>query len=418
MLNIQDWPYLTKELPGVPGLVKARPEDFIVEEIPVYEPCGQGDHTYFLIEKAGITTLELIRRLGRALGRRERDFGYAGLKDSQAVTRQVVSLEHVDPEQIKTLDVPNVKILWVNQHSNKIKLGHLAGNKFLIKIREFSADHLDLAKQCLDILTKRGIPNYFGPQRFGMRGDSWILGQALLRNDIKAFLDQFCGRPLPTDRDQVRKARELYDKGHYELSAQIWPGFFRDAKRACGLLAAKPDNHLRAFNSVDRKLKKLFVSAYQSYLFNQVLARRIDTLDHLEIGDLASKEDTGGTFLVEDVAVEQPRCDRFEISPTGPIFGYRMMTPQGLEGNIENEIMDTEKITLEDFKNQEEFKLKGTRRPFRVRMINPEIQTGADDAGDFLQLRLDLPSGSYATAVLRELMKEHFTNQTHKLGDQ
>jgi tRNA pseudouridine13 synthase len=417
-LQLPEWPYLTKELPGVSGTVKARPEDFIVEEIPQYEPSGQGDHTYFQIEKTGITTLELIRRLGRALGRRERDFGYAGLKDSQAVTRQVISLEHVDPEKIKTLDVPNVKILWVNTHSNKIKLGHLAGNKFWIKIRDFSIDELEPANKCLDILARRGIPNYFGPQRFGMRSDNWLLGQALLRNDIKSFLDQFCGRPLPTDRDQVRKARELYDKGHYELSAQIWPGFFRDAKRACSLLATKPDNHLRAFNSIDRKLKKLFVSAYQSYLFNQVLARRIETIDRLEIGDLAEKEDTGGVFIVEDQAVEQLRADRFEISPSGPIYGYRMMTAQGREGEIENEVLAAEKITLEDFKNQEDFKLKGSRRPFRVRMINPQIQMGSDDAGGHLSLTLDLPSGSYATAVLRELMKEHFDTQTHKLGDQ
>ncbi|MFA5865937.1 MAG: tRNA pseudouridine(13) synthase TruD [Phycisphaerae bacterium] len=406
-LSLPNWPYLTNEVPGLTGLFKVRPEDFVVEEIPQYDPCGQGDHTYFLVEKTGVTTLDLIRRLGRALGRREKDFGYAGLKDSQAITRQTVSLEHSDPEQIKGLDIPGVKILWVNRHSNKIKLGHLAGNKFWIKLRKVSAESQEIAERCLAVLSKRGVPNYFGPQRYGMRGDSWILGGAILREDPKAFLDQFCGHPGPYDREQVRKARELYDKGHYELSAQIWPGFFRDAKRACGLLASQPDNLLRAFNCVDRKLTKLFISAYQSYLFNQVMGQRVDTLDQVWLGDLAAKEDSGGVFRVEDQSVEQPRADRFEISPTGPIFGYRMTSAGGQEGQMEQEVLTGEKLTLEDFKKPKGHKLKGSRRPFRVRMTNLEIQRGTDDAGDFLSLRFDLPSGSYATAVLRELMKEH-----------
>jgi len=395
----------------MPGQVKSRPEDFLVEEIPQYLPGGQGDHIYFQVEKTGITTLELIRRLSRALGRRDRDFGYAGLKDAQAVTRQTVSLEHADPDQIRNVNIPGVKILEVNRHSNKIKLGHLAGNKFWIKLRQVPGDAAAAAQKGLDVLLKRGVPNYFGHQRFGMRGDSWILGRAVLREDLKEFMDLFCGRPRDTDRDQVRKARELYDKGHYELASKVWPGFFRDNKRACGLLAVKPDNLVRAYASVDRKFKRLFVSAYQSYLFNQALARRIDTLDHILGGDVAMKEDNGAMFHVTDHDAEQPRADRFEISPTGPIFGFKMITPEGREGEIENEILVAEGLTPEDFKKTKGHKLKGTRRPFRVQMTNLEVQTGDDDAGDYLFLRFDLPSGSYATAVLRELMKDHFARQ-------
>lgn len=411
-MSLPNWPFLTKDIPGLPGAIKSRPEDFIVEEVPQYEPGGEGDHTYFCVEKTGVTTLDMVRRIARILGRPERDFGYAGLKDAQAVTRQIVSLEHADAERIKALEIPGVKILWTNRHTNKIRLGHLRGNKFQIKVRKVpAANCLEITEKSLAVLSQRGVPNYFGPQRFGMRGDNWVLGRAILRGDAKEFLDHFCGRPLPTDRDQVRKARELYDKGHFELAEHIWPGFFRDAKRACGILGSRPGDYARAFGSVDHKLKKLFVSAYQSYLFNQVLAYRIDSLDKVVPGDLAAKEDNGAVFRVVDEAVEQPRVDRWEISATGPIFGYRMMPPEGTQARIEQEILTGEGLTSDDFKKVKGHKLKGSRRPFRVRMTNLEIRLGSDDAGEFLFLGFDLPSGSYATAVLRELMKENLDVQ-------
>jgi tRNA pseudouridine13 synthase len=411
---------LTKELPAMPGVIKSRPEDFIVEEIPQYLPSGQGDHTYFMIEKKGLTTLELVRRLARALGRSERDFGYAGLKDAQAVTRQMMSLEHIDPARLESLELPpgtDAKILWTNKHSNKIKLGHLAGNKFQIKLRQVPPDAKDITTRCLEILNRRGVPNYFGLQRFGMRGDSWILGRAIMLGDFKEFCDQFCGRPSPVDRNQVLKARELYDKGHYELAADIWPPFFRDAKRCCRILAGRPDAHFKAFISVDHKLVKLFLSAYQSYLFNEALAQRIDTLDQIWLGDVAMKEENGAGFIVEDVAAEQPRADRFEISPSGPIYGYRLLAPKGDEQKIEQAILDAEKITLDNFKESKGAKLRGSRRPFRVRMTDLDVTAGTDDAGDFLGMNFSLPSGSYATAVLRELMKDHIGSQIQALPE-
>jgi tRNA pseudouridine13 synthase len=392
----------------MPGVIKARPEDFIVEEIPVYEASGQGDHTYFLVEKRGLTTLDLIRKLARELNRSERDFGYAGLKDSHAVTRQMISLEHADRDQIQALEIPGVKVLSVNTHINKIKLGHLAGNKFWIKLRDIDFGVKAVAEECLSVLASRGVPNYFGSQRFGMRGDSWILGRAILREDYKEFMDQFCGRAADHERDHIQKARELYDKGQYDLAAQIWPAFFRDAKRCCRILAGNPEAYLKAYKTVDHKLTKLFLSAYQSYLFNEVVARRIETLDKILPGDLAAKEDNGAVFRVEDATTEQPRADRFEISPTGPIFGYRMTTAEGEEGKIEEEVMASENLTLEDFRKPKGSKMRGSRRPFRVRMGDLKVGEGSDDAGRYLFLHFDLPSGSYATAVLRELLKEHF----------
>jgi tRNA pseudouridine13 synthase len=408
---------LTTDFSGIPGVIKSRPEDFIVEEIPAYDPCGQGDHTYFFVEKRGMTTLDLVRKLARALGRPERDLGYAGLKDAQAVTRQMFSLEHVDEKQIESLSIDGAKILSINRHTNKIKLGHLAGNKFWIKLRNTVSHAKAITEPCLKMLADRGVPNYFGVQRFGIRGDSWFLGRALLHEDYKEFMSQFCGRPADHERDHIRKARELFDKGLYELSAQVWPGFFRDAKRCCKILAGNPEAHFKAFTNVDRKLIKLFMSAYQSYLFNQIMARRIDTLDKIWSGDLAAREDNGAVFRVEDVPAEQLRADRFDISPTGPIYGYRMMEPTGEEKTIEDEILGAEKVTLEDFKKPKGLKLRGSRRSLRVRMSNLNVDECSDEDGPYLYLQFDLPSGSYATAVLRELMKEHFNSQVNVLPE-
>ncbi len=402
---LPNWPYLTADIPPLDAKFKLRADDFIVEEIPAYQPVGQGDHIYFIIEKTGLTTLELLRKIARKLNIKERNIGYAGLKDSLAVTRQMMSIEHIEPEKIQNLDIPNTKILWVGRHKNKLKLGHLAGNKFCIKLRDLPPDAKTITEKVLSVLEKRGVPNYFGHQRFGVRGDSWLLGRALIHSDFKEFLDQFLGRPTPTERDHIKKARQLYDEGQYELAYHIWPGYFRDAKKACKILAANPNAHKRAVDAIDIKLKKLFISAYQSYLFNQTLAQRIESIDKLYPGDLARREDTGGVFLVEDVSTEQPRADRFAISPTGPLFGYRMKSPEGFEADLENKILESENLTLNDFRKAGNHKVKGSRRSFRVKMSNIDIRMGSDDFGEYLLMQFDLPSGSYATAVLRELLK-------------
>lgn len=402
---LPDWPYLTGEFPPMVGAVKVRPEDFRVEEIPQYPCSGEGTHTYFAVEKVGMTTLELLRRLSRALDRKQREFGYAGLKDSQAVTQQIMSLEHIEPQRIEALSLEGVKILWTDRHVNKLKLGHLAGNKFQINVRQIDADAESVARQVLNVLARRGVPNYFGEQRFGVRGDSWIMGRAIMREDPKDFVDQFCGRPTDSDREMVRRARQAYDDGQFELAAEIWPGFFHDARRACRILAGNNASYGRAFASIDHKLKRLFLSAYQSYLFNAVLARRIDGLDRMEVGDLAYKHVNGAVFEVVDAAAEQARADQFEISPTGPLYGYRMRFPSGRFEVVEREILQAEGLELDDFRRLKGHKVKGSRRPLRVCMTNLDVGAGSDDDGAYLMLKFDLPSGSYATAVLRELMK-------------
>ena len=253
-------PYLTADLPGIGGTIKERDEDFIVTEVPAYEPCGEGTHSYFAIEKVGIDTRAAVVRISKALGLPAREFGYAGLKDRHAVTRQVISVEHVDPALIEKLDVQGVKVLWVKLHGNKIRLGHLRGNRFDIRIRGVARDKLAQARAILDVLKNRGMPNFYGPQRFGVRATGHQLGLALLAGDDKEFIDQFLGRPQPgLDYGAMLRARQLYEGGHFDKARQAWPGHHRDERSALAALA-HGRNARRAKYAIDRQLRRFLVS--------------------------------------------------------------------------------------------------------------------------------------------------------------
>ncbi len=131
-------PYLTADIPGTGGVIKESPDDFIVSEIPAYEPCGSGEHLYLTFEKRGITTLEAIRRIAGKLKVPERDVGYAGMKDAVGVTRQTISLQGTKPEEALALQLDGITPCSAIRHTNKLKPGHLKGNRFQITIRGVS----------------------------------------------------------------------------------------------------------------------------------------------------------------------------------------------------------------------------------------------------------------------------------------
>lgn len=400
-------PYLTSEVAPVPAAIKRRYEDFFVEEIPAYQPCGEGDHCFFTIEKRGLATLRAINDIARALGRLSRDVGFAGLKDARSVTVQTLSIEHADPEAIQRLEIPRIRILSVSRHTNKLKIGHLHGNRFRIKMREMDPARLGDVRAACDMLMSRGVPNYFGRQRFGTRGDSWEIGRAILLNDYKTVIDLMLGRPGPHDTGDVLKARQLYEAGEYQAAAKAWPYGSREAVRACHAMARSGGKHKRAYYAVDARLKKFLVNAYQSHLFNQVLAARINEIDAIRPGDLAYKHDNGAVFRVEDAGVEMERARRFEISATGPIFGYKMTEAAGDIAALENSVMQGEPVKMDDFGRLRGMKCHGARRPLRFHPFDLTVEPGSDEHGPFIELSFTLSPGCYATMLLREVCKEN-----------
>jgi tRNA pseudouridine13 synthase len=164
----------------------------------------------------------------------------------------------------------------------------------------------------------------------------------------------------------------------------------------------KPGSAVRA---VDEKLRRLWVSALQSRLFNAVVAKRIETLDRVMAGDLAYKHDNGACFRVESAEVEQPRCEAFEISPTGPLLGYRMTMAEGEPLAMERAVFQCAGLTPGEFKLAGRERVKGARRPLRVRPADVQLEGGGDEHGAYVTVAFTLPAGSFATVLLGELMK-------------
>lgn len=399
-------PYQLRDFRRAPGLLKTDYEDFVVEEVPLYEPAGEGPHTYVWLEKAGLGTPQAISDLARALGVKRQAIGFAGLKDSRGVTRQWLSIEHVPPEQITALSIPRLNVLQVTSHRNKLKLGHLRGNRFRIRVRDTEADRLAEFQDALATLSSRGVPNYFGPQRFGDRGDNPEIGRLVLAGKLPEALDLVLGKPSAADRGSVRHARELYEAGHYGEAVRHWPGMYRDERTALKTLVRTKGKRRRAFLAIDRGTRNFYVSAFQSHLFNQVVARRLETgVDTLLAGDLAWVHRNGAVFHVEDPTAEQPRAAAFEISPTGPLFGYRMTEPTGQPAAYEQAVLTDEGLTAAAFET-EKLRVRGGRRPLRFRPEDGRIRLGADRRGAYLEVEFMLPRGCYATTLLRELFSE------------
>ncbi len=172
--------FSTGDLPGIGGSYKLCPEDFLVEEIPLYPCSGQGEHLFLEIEKRGLSTPEMLRQVADCLKLAPREIGYAGLKDAQAITRQLISVPASCEPILTRLEQLQFKVLSVKRHDNKLRLGHLFGNRFRLRIRQPGPQAKQRADLILQQLERQGVPNRFGEQRYGLLGNSHRLGQLLL----------------------------------------------------------------------------------------------------------------------------------------------------------------------------------------------------------------------------------------------
>ena len=393
--------YLTVNVPGTGGTIKESPEDFLVEEIPAYLPSGSGEHCYLTIEKQGMTTLEAIRRVARELRTPERDIGYAGMKDSVGITRQTISIQRIKPEDVLGRELDGVKVIAAARHGNKLRLGHLKGNRFRIVVRGVSADAASMVSSVLAVLAARGVPNWFGFQRYGVQGNSHLIGAAMLQRNWQNAVDRLIGDPEAVRDEEWRAAIAAYQSGDLFGAFRLIPRHCRSERDVLQRLAARPEAWERAFGAVHPRLKKLYLSAYQSYLFDKVLERRLPEIDCLLPGDLAWKHVNGACFMVEDVAVEAERAALFEISATGPMFGTRMTMPGGAVLELEQQILSHEGVNPEDFDLGSGLRMEGERRPLRVPLGDPLFRVEQSN----LVLEFSLAKGSYATSVVREITK-------------
>lgn len=329
------WPYAYGG-PSAVGSIKVKPDDFIVEEILSFEPEGSGEHVFLHIEKIGENTEYVARLLARHAGVRQRDIGYAGMKDRHGLTRQWFSiwLPGKDDPDWSPLASEQLKILQSIRHPRKLKRGVLAGNRFSLLIRNWRGD-FNAAEQQLQQIKQHGFPNYFGEQRFGHQG--------------------------------------------------------RNIDKALGLFSG---------DKVKREQRSIYLSAARSYLFNLILAERVRSKSwNIGLpGDVFNLNQSNSHFQAE--AIDPTLQDRLrlgDIHPTGMLWG------KGDSGAS----MDTLKLELAVIAQHKTLAdgllkagLEQDRRALRIIPENLCWQLEADN----LRLGFGLPAGSYATALLREIV--------------
>ncbi len=286
----EDLPAASAHLPGTGGVLRANIEDFIVEEIPSYLPSGAGAHAYALIEKRGMTTQDVVSALADA-GVPRGAVGYAGQKDKYAVARQWVSVPSDHAPAFQALDsVDGVSVLETSRHKNKLGIGHLRGNRFSVRVRSPRSDGETVAESVLAHLRKVGVPNYFGPQRFGSFNTNIEDGLRLIRGE------------------RMR---------------------------------------------IDRGMQRFYKSALQSHLFNRLLKIRMERglYENVLTGERAQRHDSGGMFVVDDGESESERARRLEISATLPLFGRKVRISSGDAGLLEEQVLSEFDLEYAQFRN-------------------------------------------------------------------
>lgn len=415
--------YVTADVPSIGGVIKQRPEDFLVDEIPAYTPAGEGEHIYMLVQKRGMSTMELIDIIARHFGVPRDAIGYAGLKDKQAITRQVVSVcaPGKKPEDYPMLQHERVSVLWSDLHTNKLRPGHLRGNRFSVRIRGVRPTDVLTAKRVLDRLARVGVPNRFGEQRFGMLENNHLIGRAIVQGDFAGAVQELLA-PSASHPEMNPEARRMFAEGRYNEALHAMPQGAR-AERRVLMQLDRGSNPKHAMLSLGRELLGFYLSAFQSAVFNRVLDARVEsgTLGTLATGDLAIKHANLAVFAVDAPTAEAPdtaaRLASFEISPSGPMWGAAMMRAEGGTDTVEVASLATLGVTpesLAEFDARSRGAMEGKRRPLRVPVIDPEVEGGVDEHGAYVRCAFELPKGSFATVVLREIMKPA---REHDIGE-
>lgn len=334
--TLPEWPHAYGD-PSGSGDIKTVPDDFIVEEILPFTPEGIGEHVFLHIEKTSENTEYVARLLARHAGVRQRDIGFAGLKDRHGRTSQWFSVwlpGQEDPDWT-ALQNENIKILTVTRHARKLKRGVLAGNRFKLLIRNWQGDR-SITEQQLQAIQAHGFPNYFGEQRFGHGG----------RNVEKAV------------------------------------AMFQGAK-------------------VKREQRSIYLSAARSYLFNLILAERVasQTWKQAIAGDVMQLDQSHSHFRAESIDTTLiERVKTGDIHPTGALFGKGKDQVDAEALTLEQQIIASQPDLATGLLKAD---LETDRRALRAKAKNLVWQFEADDT---LRLSFELPAGSYATALLREII--------------
>ena len=426
--------------PGVGGRIRQLLDDFVVEELLVdgslaevwppveaWEPAGEGRYLICVLVKRRWDTFLAVREVAQRLRISQKRIRFAGIKDTKALTAQHISLQNVSPNKVLDVQIKDITLYPQRFSRDRMYSQLIKGNRFHITVRG-----LDHPVSVIEERTKNvqdeiesigGVPNFFGHQRFGtIRPNTHQVGKYLTRGDAEKAALVFLAEPSINEHPKAREARQqLQDTMDFQEALNSFPRFLSYERFMLGHLAKYSNDFVGAFRELPRRLRKLFVQAYQSYLFNRFLSERIRRgipLDEPQIGDYTIRLDEPGLpteeydqatatniQTIEDAVKEGKMC------VAAPLIGPDQPPSKGVQGEIEQEILENENVTPENF--QLSFMPEATAEG-RVRaVLNPvwnlvqeEIAADSENPGNqMIKLGFTLNRGSYATVLLREFMK-------------
>jgi len=407
---------------GTGGHLKTLPEDFIVREIS--DPPRQkdnGDYSIATVTARNWETNRMVRLMSRSMGVSRDRIGFAGTKDKRAITTQLMSVYGTE-ELWQKVDLKDLKIENIYRGARGIEIGDLIGNDFEISVKNCTMDPSQI-RETVDsdisiIKQTGGFPNYFGVQRFGaVRPVTHRVGERLVRGDIKGAVMTYISFTTDEEEERLRLIRERFQKADVSEWAEIrqtMPPAMAFERMMLSKLIENPEDWVGAIEILPANLQMMFVHAYQSLLFNEMLSRRMDAGLPLNMpveGDIIIPLDANKIPQHEnpilttskniDLVTRQVRAGRAFVTIT--LFGSDGELAEGEMGEIERKVIEENKLSHEDFVIPELSRCtsKGSRRE----ILCPLKDIGYEMNDEGYKLKFSLPKGNYATCLLREFMK-------------
>ncbi len=404
---------------GTGGHLKTLPEDFVVREISDPPRAkADGDYTIATVTSRNWETNRLVRILARSIGMSRERIGFAGTKDKRAVTTQLMSFK-CPPEDLSKVDLKDVEIADPYRGSRAIQIGDLRGNEFEITVRDCTMDPSEIpgvVEEDVSVITgEGGFPNYFGVQRFGaVRPVTHLVGERLVRGDVEGAVRTYVSFSTDEEDPGLREIRRsLEGTDDWGAASRVMPEPMSYEKTMAQVLAGG-GSWTDAVDALPGNLQMMFVHAYQSYIFNEILSLRMDRglpLNRPVEGDVVVPLDQNGNPQHEnpvmttakniDLVARQVRAGRAFV--TGALFGSETVMAQGEPGEIEMEVVEANRLRPEDFvvPGLPRCSSKGSRRE----LLCPVKRIEREFRDDGYTLCFSLPKGNYATCLMREFMK-------------
>ncbi|MDD1678850.1 MAG: tRNA pseudouridine(13) synthase TruD [Methanomicrobiales archaeon] len=397
----------TTDTPGIGGVLRRQAEDFVVEEIP--QPIeGTGPYLVCRLTKKNWELQRLVKEIARSLGVSHRRVAWAGTKDKHAVTTQLISLYDIEPEAIQRIHFKDVVLEVVGRSPVPLSLGMLRGNTFSLWIRECDPEDLAARVCACEDAVHSGILNYYGVQRFGARRPiTHLVGEYILRGDFEGAVNAYVGQAFPDEPPETRIARESFAcTGDAKAALRDFPTYLSYERALLHALTGAPDRYQEVLLVLPPKLLSMFVSAFQSYLFNAALSARgkegssltIPVVgDFLVFADGRTDQVTPGLLSAALLQVERGRAVPALFIPGSRVEEWKRASPRVLQ------ILEERGITPAHFQRAQKVvraAFQGFHRPI---VLSTPISSQIDGAD--VHLEFTLAPGQYATTVCRELMK-------------